>query len=38
MARTNGIGIQSFAKLIESHYFYLDKTGFINKRMVEKWR
>ena len=29
MARTVGIGIQSFGKIIENGYFYVDKTGFI---------
>ena len=31
MARTVGIGIQSFEKLIENHYFYIDKTSFIKE-------
>ena len=31
MARTVGIGIQSFEKLIENHYFYIDKTNFIKE-------
>lgn len=31
MARTVGIGIQNFAKLIENHYFYIDKTSFIKE-------
>ncbi len=31
MARTVGIGIQSFDKLIENNYFYIDKTGFIRE-------
>lgn len=29
MARTVGIGIQSFEKLAAGQYFYVDKTGFI---------
>lgn len=31
MARTVGIGIQSFEKLIENQYFYIDKTNFIRE-------
>lgn len=31
MARTVGIGIQSFEKLIEDHCFYIDKTYFIKE-------
>lgn len=31
MARTIGIGIQSFEKLIEDHCFYIDKTAFIRE-------
>ena len=31
MARTVGIGIQSFEKLIESRCFYIDKTYFIKE-------
>ena len=31
MARTIGIGIQSFEKLIENQYFYIDKTYFIRE-------
>lgn len=31
MARTVGIGIQSFEKLIENQYFYIDKTHFIKE-------
>ena len=31
MARTIGIGIQSFEKLINSHCFYIDKTNFIRE-------
>ncbi len=31
MARTVGIGIQNFAKLIENRYFYVDKTDFIRE-------
>ena len=31
MARTIGIGIQSFEKLIENEYFYIDKTDFIKE-------
>lgn len=31
MARTVGIGIQSFEKIIENHCFYVDKTGFIKE-------
>lgn len=29
MARTIGIGIQDFEKIISNHYFYIDKTSFI---------
>ena len=29
MGRTVGIGIQSFEKLIENRYFYIDKTDLI---------
>ena len=29
MARTVAIGIQSFEKIIENNYFYIDKTDFI---------
>ena len=29
MARTIGIGIQSFEQIITKRYFYVDKTGFI---------
>ncbi len=29
MARTIGIGIQSFEQIITKQYFYVDKTGFI---------
>ena len=31
MARTVGIGIQSFSKIIENNYFYVDKTSFIKE-------
>lgn len=31
MARTVGIGIQEFGKIIENHYFYVDKTAFIKE-------
>ena len=31
MARTVGMGIQNFAKLIENRYFYVDKTDFIRE-------
>ncbi len=31
MARTVGIGIQSFEKLISNRYFYVDKTNFIKE-------
>ena len=31
MARTVGIGIQSFEKLIQNGYFYIDKTDFIKE-------
>ncbi|MDD7729461.1 MAG: AAA family ATPase, partial [Clostridia bacterium] len=31
MARTIGIGIQSFDKIRENHYFYIDKTSFIKE-------
>lgn len=31
MARTVGIGIQSFEKLIENQCFYIDKTAFIRE-------
>ena len=31
MARTVGIGIQSFEKLISNQYFYIDKTNFIKE-------
>lgn len=31
MARTIGIGIQEFGKLIEKDYFYIDKTDFIRE-------
>lgn len=31
MARTIGIGIQDFGKLIENDYFYVDKTHFIKE-------
>ncbi|MCI9384530.1 MAG: AAA family ATPase, partial [Lachnospiraceae bacterium] len=31
MARTIGIGIQSFEKIIENNYFYMDKTKFIKE-------
>lgn len=31
MARTVGIGIQDFATIIESDYFYIDKTNFIKE-------
>lgn len=31
MARTVGIGIQDFGKIIENHCFYVDKTDFIRE-------
>ena len=31
MSRTVGIGIQSFDKVIEGNYFYIDKTSFIKE-------
>ncbi|MBO5144147.1 MAG: AAA family ATPase, partial [Lachnospiraceae bacterium] len=31
MARTVGIGIQDFGKIIENKYFYIDKTDFIRE-------
>ncbi|MCI8664960.1 MAG: AAA family ATPase [Hungatella sp.] len=31
MARTVGIGIQSFEKIIVNNYFYIDKTDFIKE-------
>ena len=31
MERTVGIGIQSFDKIIEGNYFYIDKTLFIKE-------
>lgn len=31
MARTAGIGIQSFEKIIENNYMYIDKTDFIRE-------
>ena len=31
MARTIGVGIQSFDKIIEDDYFYIDKTSFIKE-------
>ena len=31
MAKTVGIGIQSFDKVIEGNYFYIDKTHFIKE-------
>lgn len=31
MARTVGIGIQDFSKIIENNYFYVDKTSFIKE-------
>lgn len=31
MARTIGIGIQDFGKIIENNYFYVDKTHFIKE-------
>ena len=31
MARTVGIGVQSFEKLINNQYFYIDKTNFIKE-------
>lgn len=31
MAKTVGIGIQDFEKLIEGNYFYVDKTAFIKE-------
>ena len=31
MARTVGIGIQSFSSIREKNYFYIDKTSFIRE-------
>ena len=31
MAKTVAIGVQSFDKLIEENYFYIDKTSFIKE-------
>lgn len=31
MARTIGIGIQDFSKIVENDYFYVDKTAFIKE-------
>ena len=31
MARTVGIGLQSFEKIRENNCFYVDKTGFIKE-------
>ena len=31
MARTIGIGIQDYSKIIENNYFYVDKTTFIKE-------
>ncbi len=31
MARTVGIGIQDYGKIIKNHYFYIDKTSFIKE-------
>lgn len=31
MARTVGIGIQDFGKIIENNCFYVDKTSFIRE-------
>lgn len=31
MARTIGIGVQSFEKIRERNYFYIDKTDFIRE-------
>ena len=31
MARTVGIGLQSFEKIIKNNYFYTDKTTFIKE-------
>lgn len=31
MARTVGIGIQDFSKIVENNYFYVDKTAFIKE-------
>ena len=31
MAKTVAIGVQSFEKLIEENYFYIDKTDFIKE-------
>ena len=31
MAKTVGIGIQSFEEVIEGNYFYIDKTSFIKE-------
>ena len=35
MARTVGIGIQSFEKIIVNNYFYIDKT--LNMNMLERF-
>ena len=34
MARTIGIGVQSFEKIRERNYFYIDKTDFIREWWV----
>ena len=31
MARTIGIGVQNFGKIIENNYFYVDKTSFLRE-------
>lgn len=31
MARTIGLGIQDFKKMVENRYFYIDKTMFIKE-------
>lgn len=31
MARTVGIGIQDFAKMIDNDYFYIDRTDFLRE-------
>lgn len=31
MARTIGIGIQDFSKIVKNDYFYVDKTAFIKE-------
>ena len=38
MARTVGIGIQSFEKLIMENSFYIDKTDFIRSKERQRVR